>query len=250
MISGRDSAMVRAWIARGPFTSPNGMLSVRAVKAYYDGALGSRGAQLLADYSDRPGHRGVSGGAYGFDQRLIADAMTAGFQVGVHAIGDAGNRATLDFIDSVMRAAPSARDHRHRVEHAQVVSPPDIARYASMGVIASVQPPHAVEDKGWLKSASAASASRVRMRGARCDAGTRGWRFLATCRVRAGVRFTGAFGHDPSRHDGCSKRWLVSGAAHDGRGSRARIFGVGTRMRALMNSTLERLLWGSVRILR
>lgn len=151
MISGRDSAMVRAWIARGPFTSPNGMLSVRAVKAYYDGALGSRGAQLLADYSDRPGHRGVSGGAYGFDQRLVADAMTAGFQVGVHAIGDAGNRATLDFIDSVMRAAPAARDRRHRVEHAQVVSPTDIARFASMGVIASVQPPHAVEDKGWAE---------------------------------------------------------------------------------------------------
>jgi predicted amidohydrolase YtcJ len=151
MISGRDSAMVRAWIARGPFTSPNGMLSVRAVKAYYDGALGSRGAQLLADYSDRPGHRGVSGGAYGFDQRVVADAMTAGFQVGVHAIGDAGNRATLDFIDSVMRAAPSARDLRHRVEHAQVVSPGDIARFASMGMIASVQPPHAVEDKGWAE---------------------------------------------------------------------------------------------------
>ena len=151
MISGRDSAMVRAWIARGPFTSPNEMLSVRAVKAYYDGALGSRGAQLLADYSDRPGHRGVSGGAYGFDQRLVADAMTAGFQVGVHAIGDAGNRATLDFIDSVMRAAPSARDRRHRVEHAQVVSPTDISRFASMGVIASVQPPHAVEDKGWAE---------------------------------------------------------------------------------------------------
>ena len=151
MISGRDSAMVRAWIGRGPYTSSNGMLSVRAVKAYYDGALGSRGAQLLADYSDRPGHRGVSGRAYGFDQRVVADAMTAGFQVGVHAIGDAGNRATLDFIDSVMRAAPQARDRRHRIEHAQVVSPRDIARFASMGVIASVQPPHAVEDKGWAE---------------------------------------------------------------------------------------------------
>ncbi|MBL0170487.1 MAG: amidohydrolase [Gemmatimonadaceae bacterium] len=151
MISGRDSAMVRAWIARGPYTSPNGMLSVRAVKAYYDGALGSRGAQLLADYSDRAGHRGVSGGAYGFDQRVVADAMSAGFQVGIHAIGDAGNRATLDFIDSVMQAAPKARTLRHRVEHAQVVSPSDIARFASMGVIASMQPPHAVEDKGWAE---------------------------------------------------------------------------------------------------
>jgi len=152
MLSARDSALIRRWIVRGPYTSANGMLSVRAVKAYYDGALGSRGAQLLADYADRPGHRGVSGGTYGFDRTLVADAMSAGFQVGIHAIGDAGNRATLDFIDSVTRAAPKARDLRHRVEHAQIVSPPDIARFAALGVVASVQPPHAVEDKGWAET--------------------------------------------------------------------------------------------------
>ena len=151
MLSGRDTALVRQWIARGPFTAPNGLLSVHAIKAYYDGALGSRGAQLLADYSDRPGHRGVSGGAYGFDRRVVADGMSAGFQVGIHAIGDAGNRATLDFVDSVMRAAPKARGLRHRVEHAQVVSPEDVGRFASLGVIASMQPPHAVEDKGWAE---------------------------------------------------------------------------------------------------
>jgi predicted amidohydrolase YtcJ len=152
MLSARDSVLMRQWIARGPFASANGMLSVRAVKAYYDGALGSRGAQLLEDYADRPGHRGVSGGAYGFNQQLVADAMSAGFQVGIHAIGDAGNRATLDFIDSVTSAAPKARGQRHRVEHAQVVSPADLARFASLGVIASVQPPHAVEDKGWAEA--------------------------------------------------------------------------------------------------
>jgi predicted amidohydrolase YtcJ len=151
MISGRDSVMVRQWIARGPFTSPNGTLVVHAVKAYYDGALGSRGAQLLRDYADRPGHRGVSGGAYGFSRRNVGDAMSAGFQVGVHAIGDAGNRATLDFIDSVTRAAPKARELRHRIEHAQVVSPADVARFAASGIIASVQPPHAVEDQGWAE---------------------------------------------------------------------------------------------------
>lgn len=152
MLSARDSALIRRWIARGPFTSPNGMLAVRAVKAYYDGALGSRGAQMLADYADRPGHRGVSGGAYGFDRALVADIMSAGFQVGIHAIGDAGNRATLDFIDSVTAVAPKAQGQRHRVEHAQVVSPSDIARFARSGIIASVQPPHAVEDKGWAEA--------------------------------------------------------------------------------------------------
>ena len=168
MLSARDSALIRRWITRGPFTSDNGMLTVRAVKAYYDGALGSRGAQLLEDYADHPGHRGVSGGAYGFDRRLVADAMSAGFQVGIHAIGDAGNRATLDFIDSVSQAAPKARALRHRVEHAQVVSPPDIARFASLGVVASVQPPHAVEDKGWAET-------RV---GAERIAGAYAWRTL------------------------------------------------------------------------
>jgi predicted amidohydrolase YtcJ len=152
MLSARDSALIRQWITRGPFTTANGMLSVRAVKAYYDGALGSRGAQLLADYADLPGHRGVSGGSYGFDQRLVADIMSAGFQVGIHAIGDAGNRATLNFIDSVTRAAPKSRGLRHRVEHAQVISPPDLARFVTLGVIASVQPPHAVEDKGWAET--------------------------------------------------------------------------------------------------
>lgn len=151
MLSGRDSALIRQWIARRPFVSANGSLVVKSVKAYFDGALGSRGAQLLADYTDRPGHRGISGGAYGFNRSVVGDAMSAGFQVGIHAIGDAGNRATLNFIDSVMRAAPQARGLRHRVEHAQVVSPGDMPRFASLGVIASVQPPHAVEDKGWAE---------------------------------------------------------------------------------------------------
>ena len=174
MLSARDSALIRRWIVRGPFTSANGMLTVRAVKAYYDGALGSRGAQLLADYADRPGHRGVSGGTYGFDQRLVADAMSAGFQVGIHAIGDAGNRATLDFIDSVTAAAAKARGLRHRVEHAQIVSAPDIARFASLGIIASVQPPHAVEDKGWAETR--VGADRI--------AGAYAWRTLRQAGAR------------------------------------------------------------------
>lgn len=168
MLSGRDSTLIRSAIARGPFTTANGMLVVRAVKAYYDGALGSRGAQLLADYTDKPGHRGVSGGAYGFDRQVVGEAMATGFQVGIHAIGDAGNRATLDFIDSVMQAAPNARGLRHRVEHAQVVSPADLLRFATLGIVASVQPPHAVEDKGWAEA-------RL---GAKRVAGAYAWRTL------------------------------------------------------------------------
>jgi hypothetical protein len=152
MISARDAALSRAWIARGPKSDPAGMLTVRSVKAYYDGALGSRGARLLADYADLPGHRGVSGSNYGFDQALVKDLMTAGFQAGIHAIGDAGNRETLDFLAASAASNPGVMAQRNRIEHAQVVHPDDFARFASLQVIASVQPPHAVEDMPWAEA--------------------------------------------------------------------------------------------------
>jgi len=148
MLSARDTALSRAWLKRGP-NRGDGMLTVRAVKAFYDGALGSRGARLLADYSDRPGYRGLSGGDYGFDQALMADMMKAGFQACIHAIGDAGNRETLDFIQSVEAAQAGVKAGRQRIEHAQVVHPGDVPRFAALGVIASMEPPHAVEDKAW-----------------------------------------------------------------------------------------------------
>ena len=75
--------------------------------------------------------------------------MKAGFQVGIHAIGDAGNRETLDFLARVEAEQPSVRDNRNRIEHAQVVHPDDFARFARQQVIASMEPPHAVEDKAW-----------------------------------------------------------------------------------------------------
>jgi predicted amidohydrolase YtcJ len=152
MLSGRDPELCREWEQKGPQGAASDMLIVRSVKAYYDGALGSRGARLLADYSDMPGHRGVSGAGYGFDKDVVAAMMRAGFQVGVHAIGDAGNRESLDFLDAVMKDNARARDGRHRIEHAQVVSPQDIPRFAAMNVIASMEPPHAVEDKGWAEA--------------------------------------------------------------------------------------------------
>jgi predicted amidohydrolase YtcJ len=151
MLSAREPDLCRAWLAKGPLVDDTGMLTVRSVKAYYDGALGSRGARLLEDYSDQKGHRGVSGGSYGFDQTIVADMMKAGFQVGVHAIGDAGNRETLDFIESVEAQKADVRLNRNRIEHAQVVHPDDFARFASLQVIASMEPPHAVEDKGWAE---------------------------------------------------------------------------------------------------
>src|SRR5262245_51640338 len=109
MLSVRDDGLCREWLSRGPDKAAARRLEVRSVKAFYDGALGSRGARLLEDYSDRPGHRGVSGNQYGFDQALVAQLVKAGFQVAIHAIGDAGNRETLDFIEAVEREQPRVR---------------------------------------------------------------------------------------------------------------------------------------------
>ena len=151
MLSARDGDLCREWLSKGPQPGTDGMLAVRSVKAYYDAALGSRGARLLADYSDKPGHRGTSGDEYGFDQTLVAEMMKGGFQVGVHAIGDAGNRETLDFLEGVIAESPETRHERHRIEHAQVIHPDDFARFAHLEVIASMEPPHAVEDMAWAE---------------------------------------------------------------------------------------------------
>lgn len=151
LLSLRDPALMRQWIARGPDRDSDSMLVTRAVKAYYDGALGSRGARLLADYADKPGHRGISGSGYGFDRDLAKAAMKAGFQLGIHAIGDAGNREVLDFLEAEFKADPNTAQGRHRIEHAQVISPEDQPRFARLGVIASMEPPHAVEDKSWAE---------------------------------------------------------------------------------------------------
>jgi predicted amidohydrolase YtcJ len=151
MLSARDKPLARYWIKQGPLVDENGWLDIRSVKAYYDGALGSRGARLLEDYSDRPGHKGVSGDGYGFDGEVVKDLMQAGFQVGIHAIGDAGNRETLDYFEKVYAQFPATRTQRNRIEHAQVISPDDYQRLADYKIIASMEPPHAVEDKTWAE---------------------------------------------------------------------------------------------------
>ena len=151
MLSLRDEPLMEEWIEKGPDTDSDSMLVTKSVKAYYDGALGSRGARLLYDYHDREGHTGISGEGYGFNQELMARAMKKGFQVAVHAIGDAGNREVLDIIENVYKDTPSARKNRNRIEHAQVMHPNDIPRLADLNIIASMEPPHAVEDKTWAE---------------------------------------------------------------------------------------------------
>jgi hypothetical protein len=150
MIAARDTALVDAWRVRQP-TPAGQRLTVRSVKTFYDGAMGSRGALFLEPYSDRPGHLGVGGAEYGFDRERMAAMMAAGYQVTVHAIGDRANREALDFFEAVLAKSPAARATRPRIEHAQVVSPADLPRFAKLGVIASMQPSHAVEDMPWAE---------------------------------------------------------------------------------------------------
>ncbi|MDA8020632.1 MAG: amidohydrolase family protein, partial [Thermoanaerobaculia bacterium] len=104
-----NRALLDEWLEKGPTPNRGAMLQVRSIKAFYDGSLGSRGARLLEEYSDQPGHHGVSGSEYGFDEELVARLMKAGFQAGIHATGDAGNRAVLDFFEQVYGEAPDTR---------------------------------------------------------------------------------------------------------------------------------------------
>ncbi|HZD04054.1 MAG TPA: amidohydrolase [Longimicrobiales bacterium] len=144
-----DTAYLGTWLRRGP--DLNGPLRVRTVKAFYDGALGSRGAWLLDDYSDAPGMRGTGGEAYGFSRDWVARMARAGFQVAIHAIGDAANRGALDFFDSLYAEDPAVRGNRNRIEHAQVLATADLSRFAELDVAASMQPQHAMDDMPWAE---------------------------------------------------------------------------------------------------
>jgi predicted amidohydrolase YtcJ len=121
-------------------------LTVRAVKLFADGALGSRGAAMLAPYSDAPGQRGL---LFMSDQDMetkIQTALQAGYQVNVHAIGDAANRQVIDGFEAAYKVVPAGRALRNRIEHAQIVSPADIPRFKQLDLIASMQPTHATSD--------------------------------------------------------------------------------------------------------
>ena len=149
---GDDSAAVAHYLARGPQSALyDNRLWIRAFKLYADGALGSRGAALLAPYSDDPNNRGLLLSAPAHIQDVAARALRAGFQVNTHAIGDRGNRVVLDAYDAALAANPTA-DHRFRVEHAQVLDHDDIPRFAELGVIPSMQAVHQTSDMYWAGS--------------------------------------------------------------------------------------------------
>ncbi|MHC4661385.1 MAG: amidohydrolase [Planctomycetota bacterium] len=155
-------------------------VTVRAVKCMMDGAMGSRGAWLLSDYSDRRGHRGLPLQSPEFIRKISRAALQRGFQVCTHAIGDRANRETLDAYEKALKKNP-VKDHRFRIEHAQMVALEDIPRFAKLGIIPSMQPTHCTSDMRWAE----ARVGPERLKG--CYA----WaKFLrAGCRIAGGSDF-------------------------------------------------------------
>jgi predicted amidohydrolase YtcJ len=147
MLDGSDDQLLEGEFAAGPRVGRDGMLSVRAVKLFADGALGSRGAVLSQPYSDEPGARGLEVTSEARLADVIRRAAKAGFQPCVHAIGDAAVARVLDLYEREL--GPGGAALRPRIEHAQIVRPADVPRFAALGVIASVQPTHCTSDMPW-----------------------------------------------------------------------------------------------------
>jgi hypothetical protein len=147
MLDGSDDQLLEAEFAAGASVGRDGMLAVRAVKLYVDGALGSRGAWLSQPYSDEPTARGLEVTPEARLADVMRRAAKAGFQPCVHAIGDAAVTRALDLYEREL--GPSGRNLRPRIEHSQIVRPADVPRFAALGVIASVQPTHCTSDMPW-----------------------------------------------------------------------------------------------------
>lgn len=154
---GGAGALWNDYLARGPEIGDR--LTVRSIKLMADGALGSRGAALLEPYADDPGNTGLLMLTREEIERVGRQAFERGFQVNTHAIGDRANRITLEAYGAVLGGR---NDRRWRIEHSQVIAPPDFELFAKYSVIASVQATHATSDMRWAE----ARLGKDRVRGA------------------------------------------------------------------------------------
>src|SRR5881296_4304167 len=125
-------------------------VKIGGLKGYVDGSAGSRTAYFFEPYADSAGYAGLMQYAEPDLRSWVGNGDSAGLQVTVHAIGDRANAIILDIYDSVARVH-GARDRRFRVEHAQHLRPQDIPRFGRLGVIASMQPYHAIDDGRWVE---------------------------------------------------------------------------------------------------
>jgi len=187
---GRLTARITEWL---PFQAPleqllemrrqggvrDRWLKTGALKGVTDGTLGSRTAAMLEPYADDRSTRGILRIPQEELRRMVIERDAAGFQIALHAIGDLANRAALDAFEAAQRAN-GRYDARHRIEHAQVVAPDDFARFAALGVVASMQPVHQSTDMRWAGQRLGPERSR----------GAYAWRTM----LQQGVRL--AFGTD------------------------------------------------------
>ena len=132
------------WLAKGIYTTDR--LRVGSFKVYADGALGSRGACLLHDYSDQPGWKGFLLRTPAHYDSVAALLAASPFQMCTHAIGDSANRTILSIYEKYLKGK---NDRRWRIEHAQIVHPDDFSRFGNIAVVPSVQPTHATSDMYW-----------------------------------------------------------------------------------------------------
>lgn len=137
----------------------NSQLILAGLKLYADGALGSRGALLIEEYSDDPGNRGIAIQGKDTIRHEAERALRAGLQVCVHAIGDGAVRTVLDAYEAALQTSSAPR-YPLRVEHAQVIAPEDLPRFAALGVVPSMQPTHCTSDMTWAEARL--GAGRVR----------------------------------------------------------------------------------------
>src|SRR5260370_6058097 len=144
---GGEGPLWREFLQRGPELGAR--LTVRSIKLYADAALGSRGAALLAPYSDDPGNTGLLLTQQADIERRAHEALAHGFQVNTHAIGDRGHRTALQAYAAALKGK---NDARFRIEHAQVVALEDFPLFAKYSIIASMQTTHATSDMRWAEA--------------------------------------------------------------------------------------------------
>ncbi|MBO70055.1 MAG: amidohydrolase [Candidatus Marinimicrobia bacterium] len=151
MLTSRDTTLLNEWYKKGPEIGTGGdLLTIRSIKLNADGALGSRGAWLIDEYTDRPGHYGMPTQSMEYVYKVAKNGLLSGFQVNSHAIGDKANREILNEYEKVFNEHPDlAANHRWRIEHAQHVAPADIPRFGRMKVIPSIQGIHMSSDRPW-----------------------------------------------------------------------------------------------------
>ena len=147
----QDNAVIAPKLAQYKMIDhANGHLTVRAIKKQIDGALGSRGAWLLAPYSDKPESSGLETTKVAEIDETAQLALKNGFQLCVHAIGDRANRETLNIFERALGPNAKSKDLRWRVEHAQHINAADIPRFGKMGIIASMQGIHCTSDAPYV----------------------------------------------------------------------------------------------------